>query len=174
MSTPSYESFPLRIVILSNLLAVAIYALGAYLLAGLHIALAVVYVLYCLWIEFRVLTGSCVHCCYYGKVCGFGKGKLCYWLFRKGDPRKFVEREISWRHVVPDFLVFILPLAGGVVLLVTGFSWLTLALILALVVLSFGGTAFVRGSFACKYCRQREIGCPAEKLFGKRKQEQAP
>jgi hypothetical protein len=35
-----------------------------------------------------------------------------------------------------------------------------------LIALSFVGNAVLRGSFACKYCKQREIGCPAEKLFG--------
>jgi hypothetical protein len=38
-------------------------------------------------------------------------------------------------------------------------------LLVVLVFLSLAGNAIIRGSFACKYCRQREIGCPAEKLF---------
>jgi len=33
--------------------------------------------------------------------------------------------------------------------------------------LFFGGTAMIRGNLVCKYCKQREIGCPAEKLFNK-------
>jgi len=44
-----------------------------------------------------------------------------------------------------------------------------------LLVLSFGGNAFIRGSFACNYCKQKEIGCPAEKLFSKKtKSDQEP
>ena len=35
----------------------------------------------------------------------------------------------------------------------------------ALVALSFGGNAVVRGSFTCKYCKQQELGCPAQALF---------
>jgi hypothetical protein len=27
----------------------------------------------------------------------------------------------------------------------------------------------VRGQLACKYCKQRELGCPAEQLFSKTK-----
>jgi hypothetical protein len=34
-------------------------------------------------------------------------------------------------------------------------------------ILYFGGNAVRRGSFACKYCKQREIGCPTEKVFMK-------
>ena len=173
MTAETYERFPGRVVILTNALSVAIYALAAYLMARLGIAFAAVYLLYCLWVEFRVLTASCVHCYYYGKVCGFGKGKLCSWLFRRGDPRRFLEKEISWRGVAPDFLASILPLAVGVAVLVRSFSWSTLAVMILLLVLASAGTACARGCFACRYCRQREIGCPAEKLFSKAKQDHA-
>jgi hypothetical protein len=27
----------------------------------------------------------------------------------------------------------------------------------------------IRGSIACKYCKQRELGCPAEQMFAKKK-----
>jgi len=27
------------------------------------------------------------------------------------------------------------------------------------------GNSYVRGSLACKFCRQRQLGCPAEKMF---------
>jgi hypothetical protein len=50
---------------------------------------------------------------------------------------------------------------------VRDFTWLVVVMLAILVVLSLGGNAVVRGSFACKYCKQRQIGCPAEKLFGK-------
>jgi len=106
-----------------------------------------------------------VDCYYYGRVCGLGKGRLCSLLFRKGDPQRFVEKETSWTKMLPDFMVFILPLAGGIVLLSGDFNWVLAAMLAILVILSFGGNALIRGSFACKYCKQREIGCPAEKLF---------
>jgi hypothetical protein len=164
----TYENFPSHIVFLSNLEAISIYAIGVYILAGFGIWLAVLYLAYCCWMEIRVLRGSCKNCYYYGKVCGFGKGKLCSLLFKKGEPQKFIETQIRWFHLIPYFLVFIFPLVGGIVLLVTGFSWNLLALLVILFLLSFGGNAIIRGSFACKYCKQREIGCPAEKLFSKK------
>lgn len=164
----TYENFPAWIPILANLVSISIYALGAYILAGFGILFAILYLLYCLWIEIGILRRSCVDCYYYGKVCGLGKGKLCSLLFKKGDPQKFVEKEISWAQILPDFLVFIIPLVGGIILLVRAFSWLLVALLAIILILSFGGTAVIRGSFACKYCKQREIGCPAEQLFGRK------
>jgi hypothetical protein len=162
----SYENFPAWIPILANLVSISIYAIGAYILAGFGILFAILYLLYCLWLEIGILRRSCVDCYYYGKVCGLGKGKLCTLLFKKGDPQKFVEKEITWAHILPDFMVFIIPLVGGIILLIRDFTWFLVALLALLLILSFGGTAVIRGSFACKYCKQREIGCPAEQLFG--------
>ncbi len=133
--------------------------------------MAVLYLCYCFWIEFRVLTRSCVDCYYYGKLCGLGKGKLCSLLFQKGDPRRFVEKEVSWAKLLPDFMIFVFPLVGGVVLLVRDFTWLLVAMLAALIILSSGGNAMIRGSFVCKHCRQRQIGCPAEEVFKRNKNQ---
>jgi len=40
--------------------------------------------------------------------------------------------------------------------------------LLLLIVLSTTGNAFIRGTFTCKYCKQRDLGCPAEQLFNKK------
>jgi len=165
----SYENFPFWIVLLSTILSLSTYAIGIYVLLGLGIPFAILYIIYILWLEVRLLKGSCIDCYYYGKVCAFGKGKLCALFFKKGNPKRFVARKISMIDILPDFLIFIFPIVGGVILLVANFSWIITALLVILVVLSFGGTAVIRGSFACKYCKQREIGCPAEKLFSKGK-----
>lgn len=166
--TKSHETFPLWIAVFSNFVAISIYILGAYVLAGFGVLAVALYLLYCLWIEMRVLKVSCVECYYYDKFCGFGKGKLSALLFKRGDPKKFVEKQVSWALVLPDFMVVIFPLVGGVILLVIAFNWLLVGVLLVLGVLNFGGNAVIRGSFACKYCRQREIGCPATNLFMKK------
>ena len=161
----SYERFPIWIVVLCNLVTLSIYALGAYVLAGLGIPVLVLYLLYCLGIEIRILRMSCVDCTYYGGLCGLGRGKLCALLFKKGDPDRFAEKQVSWPDMLSNFMVTIFPLAGGIIRLIRDFSWLLVVTLAVLIVLSFVGNAVIRGSFACKYCKQREIGCPAEKLF---------
>jgi hypothetical protein len=136
-------------------------------MAGCGIWWAVLYLLYCGFIETRLLRRSCVNCYYYGRLCAFGKGKLSALLFKKGDPEKFAQDQIRWLDLVPDFLVSIIPLIAGIVLLATSFNWVILVLLVVLLALSSGGNAFIRGSYACKYCKQKELGCPAEKLFNK-------
>lgn len=167
--TKCYEQYPLWILFLSNLVSVAIYVIGGYIIYQLGFIWLAVYLLYILWLEFRVMTRSCTNCHYYGKFCAFGRGKLSAIFFKKGNSKTFTQRQITWKDIIPDFLVSIIPLLVGIVLLVINFNFLILLLVILLVILTSAGNAFIRGSLACKYCKQREIGCPAEKLFKKSK-----
>jgi len=164
-----YESYPIRIVVLSNLFSLSIYAIGAYILWIIAPLASALYLVYCSFLEIRVLRHSCRGCYYYGKTCCFGRGMLCSLLFKRGEPRKFIERHVSWLDILPSFMVTIIPVLGGIVLLVDEFSWIIVALILILLALGFPGNAFIRGSYACKYCKQRDLGCPALSLFEPRR-----
>jgi|APIni6443716594_1056825.scaffolds.fasta_scaffold434743_1 hypothetical protein len=166
----SYKSYPCWIVLISNLVSLATYAAGAYVLSQVPIAghsLLGLYLSYILWLEIRVMSKSCVNCYYFGKFCSFGKGKLAALLFKKGSPQDFIKRKITWKDILPDFMVSIVPLIVGIVLLIIKFNWLILISIILLVILTSAGNGFVRGSLACKFCKQRELGCPAEQLFNK-------
>lgn len=169
MKTPAFENFPWWMVAICNAVGLAIYAVGFSLLFRLGIAWGLLYAAYCVWLEWRLLSGSCRSCYYFGKRCGFGKGRLCSRLFARRADEGPARKPISWRDVVPDFLVTLIPLAAGIALLIRDFSWHVLLLVLILVFLGSVGTGFVRGQIACKYCRQRELGCSAEQLFSKTK-----
>jgi len=168
--TKSYENFPLWIPFIAILVSIISYGIGAIILSEFGIIFAILYILYCIAMELMIIFRSCKNCWYYGKICGLGKGKIAPLLVKKGDMKKFADRDISMAHMIPDFLVVILPLFGGIILLVLNFSILVLFLMVVLIVLFFGGTAFVRGAFACKYCRQKDIGCPAYTIFNKKKE----
>lgn len=162
------ENYPAATVVVSNLLSVLIWGIGAFILWQFSIILAIAYVFFILILEFRLLSGHCVDCYYYGRTCAFGKGRLSARFFSKGSPEKFIAMRLSWKDIVPDFLIFMVPVLAGMLLLVQGFTWTVLILIIALLLLGFAGNAFVRGQLACRYCRQREIGCPAQQLFDKK------
>ena len=163
---PVYDSYPLSLVFLCNLVPLAIYALGAYLLAGFGVWALVLYLLYCLWVEVRTLREACVDCYYYGKWCGLGKGRLCALLFKQGNPERFAGRHVSWADMLPELMVFLLPMAGGIVRLIIHFAWPLLLALAVLVLLNFLGNAVTHGAVLCRFCRQRAIGCPAQELFG--------
>ena len=163
----TFENYPCRIIFISNLVSLLIYIIGAYIIFQLGLVWLLLYLLYIIWLEIRIMQKSCANCYYYGKFCAFGKGKLSSLFFKKGNPKAFLKRKITWKDILPDFLVSIIPLIVGIVLLILDFSWLILSLIIILAALTSAGNSFVRGSLACKYCKQRELGCPAEQLFSK-------
>ncbi len=165
----TFENYPCRIIIISNLVSVAIYIIGAFIVFQLGLIWLLLYLLYIFGLEIRLMKKSCVNCYYYGKYCAFGKGKISSWFFKKGNYHKFTKDKITWKDILPDFLVSIIPIVVGIVLLILNFNWLLLILIVLLVILTSAGNGFVRGSLACKFCKQREIGCPAEQLFNKSK-----
>jgi hypothetical protein len=170
MQEPCFlENYPIPVVIVSNLLTLLIYVIGVYIIFRLSILLVICYVIFILTLEFRLLGSHCVNCYYFGRTCAFGKGRLSSLLFRKGSMERFNEKPITWRDIVPDFIVFFIPMIAGVILLVQEFSWTVFILVLILFLLGFPGNALVRGRLACRYCMQRSIGCPAEQLFDKTK-----
>jgi len=165
----SFEDFPYWMVAVCYSVGLAIYAIGLYLMTRLGIVWGVLYAAYCVWMEWRLFSGSCRYCYYFGKRCGFGRGRIASWLFAKGAQRNMCARQISWRDLAPDFMVSLIPLGVGTAMVLRDFSWLVLLLGVLLLILASVGTAFVRGQLACRYCKQRELGCPAEQLFSKTK-----
>jgi hypothetical protein len=168
-SNKTFECFPLWMVAIVDIVAFGIYIIGAYIMFKLGLNWGWLYLLYCLIVEIRVMRISCVHCYYYGKLCGLGRGKLASLFFRKGNPKKFLEKKIIWKDLITDLLVSLVPFILGIYILFNDFSWSMLILIIILLFLTTFGNGFVRGNFACKYCKQRELGCPAERLFAKTK-----
>ena len=165
----SYEDYPSWIVLIATLQQLSIFVIGAYLMGLLGLPWLIAYLVYLIWLELRLLRKSCVNCYYYGRRCAFGQGKLCSLFFRKGDPNAFLSHSLSWKDMLPDFLVSLVPFLVGIILLVRQFSWTVVALLVLLFLLTSLGNGFVRGSLACSHCRQLELGCPAEQLFKKRK-----
>jgi hypothetical protein len=160
-----FENYPMRIVAVANALNFSIWIIGIFVLSGFGVIVATLYLAYCLVMEFNILRRSCVNCYYYGKVCFSGLGKVRALLFERNEGGSPSEVKITWRDIMPDMMASIFPIAGGIILLATSFSWPILISIIVLVLLTTVGNGFVRGSLACRYCRQRELGCPAQKLF---------
>jgi O-antigen ligase len=162
-----YDNYPYWIPAVSVLFQLSISLLGAVILFRLGLIWLILYLLYIAALEFRLLKKSCTSCYYYGKICFSAKGKLCALFFKKGDPERFTGAKITFKDILPDILVSVIPVVAGTVLLIMDFQWFLLFLIIVLAFLTFFGNGFIRGSLACRYCTQREIGCPAEQLFSK-------
>ena len=164
----TYSRYPLGTVIVSNVVSWAVYVSGAAIISKLGYGWMAAYLAVVVGLEFRLLKSQCVDCFYFGKRCAFGKGLVSGWLFRRGNPRRFNAIKMIWKDLLPDLAVALVPLIVGLVFLVIDFRWMTLGLMGILVLASSAGNSFVRGKLACKYCKQRLLGCPAECLFRNR------
>jgi hypothetical protein len=166
---PCYENYPFWIVFLSNLVSIAIYLIGAFIVYQIGLIWLILYLVFIGTLEFRLIKGHCADCYYYGKTCAFGKGRISSIFFKKGDAAKFCKKQMTWKDIVPDFMVSLIPAIIGIVLLIKRFNWILLSLVIALFLLTSAGNGMIRNQLACKYCRQKGIGCPAEQLFSKKK-----
>ena len=165
--TKTHDNFPIWIVILSNLVSILIYSSGFIITFRLGWIAAVLYLIFLLAFEYRLISNHCVNCYYWGMTCGFGKGRLSALFFKRGDPVKFCNHEMSWKDMIPDLLVSLVPFIIGIVLMIIKFDFTLLFAATILIVLTTIGNGFIRGKLTCRYCKQRELGCPAEKLFSK-------
>jgi hypothetical protein len=162
------DSYPVWLPALSILLSLAIYTVGAILFSFFGLTVVLLYLFFCLLTEYRVMEMSCRHCCYYGKLCGVGKGILAPLFFKQGAPQIFLNKKIGWQELLPDSFVLLLPVIGGMISLFLRFNFLTLGLIVLIIILALPGAGLMRTCLLCPNCRQRELGCPAEKWFGKK------
>ena len=72
---------------------------------------------------------------------------------------------MTWKDMIPDMMVSLIPLVIGIILLIIKFDVALLIAMLVLIFLTTTGNGTIRRKYTCKYCKQQELGCPAEKLF---------
>jgi hypothetical protein len=160
-----YENYPGSTVVISNSLTFAIYALGLYILSQAGLIFGLLFLVFILGKEYSLLFGACRNCWYYGRTCMSGRGRIAAIFFKKGDNAKFSARDIGWKDLMSDILLFLIPLVAAIALMVMHFSLWILAAALLLLGLATMGNGYVRGKLACAFCKQRELGCPAQRLF---------
>ncbi len=163
----AYDNYPWRIIVLSNAVSLSIYGLGFAIMVQSGWIISFLYTAYILFFEYRLLSSHCIHCFYWGKRCGFGKGIVSSWIFKKGDSARFCAHEMSWKEMIPDLLISLVPFFTAIILLIIEFDYVLLISLILLTLLTTTGNGLVRGKLACPHCKQKELGCPAEALFNK-------
>ncbi|MBA7681635.1 hypothetical protein ES703_89975 [subsurface metagenome] len=165
-----YDNYPLWIVIPANILMLAVYVAGAYIMFRLSLITGILYVAYLVLLECHFFKEGCTCCYYYGKLCAFGKGAKAAMFFKRGDPEKFCERELGFKDFIPQILVVLIPLIVGIALLISrGFNLLILIAMIYPVFSWFVINPILYGKIACIHCKQGSICCPALKFFTKKK-----
>ncbi len=126
--------------------------------------------IYILYLEISVLREGCVRCYYYGKRCVCAKGKIAKVFFKKDEKRKFGDKEVKMKDMIPSFIPMIVTLIAGIYLVIQGLpniNFLVIGLAVWPLIVTFFGNPIVYGKLACPHCKQRELGCPVCEFFMK-------
>jgi hypothetical protein len=152
-----YENYPCSLVAFNLLFGLAGLAIGLMVLAQLGIWAWVGYLALYLLEMAAVLAFACTRCCYYGRACGTGYGKLSALLFKRRAEEEFHKATSHKMAGILMLVTFPLPILGGIASLIVGFS--AYRLLLFLVLISLTAVGFVtRPRLVCGHCKQVESG----------------
>ena len=159
-----YESFPKATVVYNLLTLGGAMVVGMVVLAQLGIWFAVGYLALLALTGYGLLALICARCYYYDRRCATGVGKVVARFFKKGQEEEFGQTASQKAVLLLLVVVLLLPLVGGIVSLVVGYSTLRLALLVALLALLVAGLA-PHPRLVCSHCKLAEKGCcPIGKL----------
>jgi hypothetical protein len=160
-----YESFPRTTVIYNLLTLGGAIVIGVIVLAQLGVWVAAGYLILLALTGYGVLALVCSRCYYYDQRCGTGVGKIAARFFKKDQEEEFGQTASQKAVVLLLVIVLLLPLVGGIVSLVMGYSMLRLVLLVAWLALLIAGLA-PHPRLVCSHCRLAEKGCcPIGKLL---------
>jgi hypothetical protein len=164
----AYESYPWSSVIVFNAVSVVNYLVGIYILSRVGLVWGLLFLIYVVVLEFNVIREGCRYCYYFGKRCFSGRGLCARLLFKKGDPKVFCEKQVTWKKLLPMILVLVFPTIGAAYLLIMSFDFVILGLIAIPWIIWFAGNPLIYGKLACPHCKQGRICCPANEFFSKK------
>lgn len=173
----SYREFPISTVIYNTATLGGAMVVGAVILTQLGAWALASYLLLVLLAVGGIMASVCTRCSYYGHRCALGWGKPVAMVFRKNQADEFFRTMPQAIATLGLLLAMVLPIAGGTVLLIRGYSAWKLAQLAGLVGLLLAGL-IRHPRLVCSHCRQGECGaCPiGRKIWeaSKRKGETLP
>jgi hypothetical protein len=165
MQMECYESFPKTTVIYNLLTLGGAMVIGVIVLAQLGVWVGVGYLVLLALTGYGMLALICARCYYYDRRCATGIGKVVALFFEKGQEKEFGQTASQKGITLLLAVALLLPLVGGVVLLVVGYSTPRLVLLVAWVALLVAGLA-PHPRLVCSHCKLAEQGCcPIGKLL---------
>jgi len=168
MKQRTYENFPAWIVLIAVISILLSWFFGLFILFTLHWITGILYAIFLIILEISIYREGCRYCCYYGRTCAFGRGRIAGLFFKKGDAKKFSEKSVSFKSFLPYLLGNLIPLIIGIILLISrGFNWIILIATIYPLVSWFVLNPFIFGELACPHCEQCSK-CPAAQYFIKK------
>ncbi|TFH36273.1 MAG: hypothetical protein E4G93_02435 [Dehalococcoidia bacterium] len=161
---PGLESYPLRDVVLGNIVMALLISAGTVVCWLLSPALGVLYLIFSVAMVYGVLRRLiCTRCYYFGKRCGTGWGLLAARWFSRDCLEEFNESPGIRLAPVVYGLVTLVPLIAMVVLLLQGATTALLVFLALFLGIGFYSSGPGRRR-ACSVCKMRLSckGCAAK------------
>ncbi|UCC92033.1 MAG: hypothetical protein JSV39_02115, partial [Candidatus Aenigmatarchaeota archaeon] len=168
MEEETFERYPAWMILVYYFFSFSVYLAGLYLLYLIWPFFALLLFIYILYLEVSVLREGCVRCYYYGKRCVCAKGKVAGVFFKKDEKRKFYEKEVTMKHMIPSMLPMIITLIAGIYLVIQSLpniNFIVIGIAVWPLIVTFFGNPIIYGKLACPHCKQRELGCPVCEFF---------
>ncbi|MFH1450889.1 MAG: hypothetical protein ABIF92_02820 [archaeon] len=170
MAHKTFDNYPIWVVMIIIILQLSLYVTGSFIMFKLHYITGILYIIFVLFMESTIYREGCRDCFYYGKRCAFGRGLLAPLFVKKGDGKAFREKEVTFKDLIPQVLLSLIPVLVGIALLISrGFDALILIALLYPVILWFGLNEIIYGKLSCPHCKQGKICCPAMEFFMKKR-----
>lgn len=163
MKEKTLESYPVWMLLVYYFFSFSVYVAGLYLTFLVLPLFSLLFFAYIALLEVQVMREGCVRCHYYGKRCVCGKGKIAKLFFKKDEKRKFNEKEVTMKDMIPSMLPMVITLIAGAYLIFISwpdFSPLVAGLAVWPLIVMFFGNPIVYGKIACPRCKQGKLGCP--------------
>jgi hypothetical protein len=156
-----YEEFPLSTLLYNGATIGGATVIGLIIVAQFGLGVAAGYLALLVLAMVGVLATVCARCGYYGHRCALGVGRLVPLFFKEGRAAEFARTtpQLLFTGLLLALLL-VVPVAGGVILLMRQFTTWRLVQLVALVGLLLAGLV-PHPRLVCRHCRQRESGsCP--------------
>lgn len=151
-----YQEFPLSTVIYNAVTLGGALAVGVTIVAQFGLWATAGYLALLALTGVGLLATVCARCGYYGRLCALGLGVVAL-AFKKGREDEFFRTAPQFAVLLLLALSLLLPIAGGVVLLATGYGVWRLALLVGLLLAGLAP----HPRLVCGHCCQGERGaCP--------------
>lgn len=151
------EEYPKATIVKGNLVMAVWIGLGTVACYFFNHTVAWVFLAIAIIMVFVVLRGLvCVNCCYYGKWCPTGWGKLSALMFKQGRVERFND-SIGIKLAPATYgLLTLAPLVFGTISAVKDFSAIKVVVLVCLLLVGFYSGAISRKA-TCAQCKMREF-----------------
>lgn len=159
VSTPATaKSWTAKEIVVANIPSMLTYFLGTLIMFHVGILIGILYIAFVVVELVLFMRFVCTYCPTYDSIhCPSGYGRLAARPFKKGRVSEF--KSMFNRFIPILSLIWVVPVIGGLFLILTDFSLYYLGLLISFVIVGFIILPMFHRHFECRECPNKD-NCP--------------